>query len=329
MRDPHAPPPAQGPRLLDRVRHAIRARHYSSRTEEAYVRWIRQFIFFHDKRHPVEMGESQIADFLTNLAVERGLAASSQNQALSALLFLYKNVLGRDLEWVGGIVRAKAKRKLPVVLSREEVRAILDRMTGTHRLMATLLYGAGLRLLECSKLRVKDIDFRRRQITVRGGKGGRDRVTALPAAIRRDLQQHLNQMRRQYETDIRQGAGWVELPRAVARKCPGAGTSWAWQWVFPANGFYLDPISGQRRRHHLHQSGLQRAVKIGVLRAGIDKPASCHTFRHSFATHLLEDGHDIRKVQELLGHRDLSTTMIYTHVRGGRDQKIGSPLDKH
>ncbi len=319
---------ARQPKLLDRVRAAIRARHYSRRTEEAYVRWIRRFILHHGKRHPLDMGESEVSDFLTSLAVRRRVSASTQNQALSAILFLYKDVLHRPLERLDGIVRAKHKRRMPVVLSRAEVKAVLAELHGVAWLMASLLYGAGLRLLECARLRVKDIDFDRSEITVRSGKGNKDRVTMLPASLREPLLRHLRQVKRQHEMDLERGAGWVELPGAIRRKYPNAGRAWAWQWVFPATRHYRDRETGQRRRHHLHESVLQRAVKLAVLKAGISKPASCHTLRHSFATHLLEDGYDIRTVQELLGHRDVSTTMIYTHVlnRGGR--AVLSPADR-
>ncbi len=325
---PASPPIPTPPRLLDRVREAIRARHYSRRTEESYVLWIKRFILFHGKRHPATMGETEVTQFVTSLAVKHKFSASTQNQALSAILFLYQSVLGRKLEWLDGIVRAKTTSRLPVVLSREEVRAVIDRLDGLPWLMAGLLYGAGLRLLECARLRVKDVDFARNEIVVRQGKGGRDRRTMLPAGLRPYLVAHLESVRRQHEEDLRRGAGWVELPDALERKYPNAGREWAWQWVFPATRTYVEPATKQRRRHHLHESVLQRAVHLAVVRAGITKPATCHTFRHSFATHLLEDGHDIRTVQELLGHRDVRTTMLYTHVlnRGGRG--VLSPADR-
>ncbi len=321
-------PGPQRPRLLDRVRDTVRARHYSRRTEEAYIAWIRRYILFHGKRHPAEMGAAEITQFLTSLAVQRNVAASTQNQALSALLFLYREVLGQEVPWLDGIVHAKRPRRLPVVLTREEVRAVLGQLNGVPRLMALLLYGAGLRVLECARLRVKDIDFTSNQIVVRAGKGSRDRVTMLPAAVKADLARHLELVRRQYEQYLKHGAGWVELPEALARKYPNAGREWGWQWVFPATRFYLDRSSGQRRRHHLHETVLQRAVRDAVRRAGIAKHATCHTFRHSFATHLLEDGHDIRTVQELLGHRDVSTTMIYTHVLNRGPGAVQSPVDR-
>jgi integron integrase len=308
------PPALPKPRLLDRVRAAVRARHFSHRTEEAYVAWIRRYIFFHGKRHPAEMGAPEVTRFLTSLAVEGHVAASTQNQALSALLFLYREVLGVALPWLDGIVRARRPERLPVVLTREEVRAVLQRLEGVPRLMACLLYGAGLRVLECCRLRVQDVDFAANRIVVRGGKGDKDRVTMLPAMTKAELATHLEAARAQHVDDVAAGAGWVALPTALARKYPNAGREWAWQWVFPATRIYRDRVTGQLRRHHLHESVLQRAVKRAVRQAGMAKRASPHTLRHSFATHLLEDGHDIRTVQELLGHRDVSTTMIYTHV---------------
>ena len=318
----------QRPRLFDRVRDAIRTRHYSRRTEEAYLAWIRRYILFHGKRHPAEMGAAEMMQFLTSLAVRRKVAASTQNQALSALLFLYREVLGQEVPWLDGIVHAKRPRRLPVVLTREEIRAVLGQLNGVPRLMALLLYGAGLRVLECARLRVKDIDFASNQIVVRAGKGDRDRVTMLPAAVKADLARHLELVRRQYDQDLKRGAGWVELPGALMRKYPNAGREWGWQWVFPATRIYVDRVTGQRRRHHLHETVLQRAVGDAIRRAGIAKHATCHTFRHSFATHLLEDGHDIRTVQELLGHRDVSTTMICTHVLNRGPGAVRSPADR-
>ena len=315
------------PRLLDRVRAAVRARHYSRRTEKAYVAWIRRYILFHDKRHPADMGAPEVTRFLSSLAVDGKVAASTQNQALSALLFLYGEVLEVDLPWMHEIVRAKRPQRLPVVLSRDEVRAVLRRIDGTPRLMTFLLYGAGLRLLECCRLRVQDVDFGTNQIVVRGGKGDKDRVTMLPAAVKPDLARHLERVREQHRRDLETGAGWVELPTALARKYPHAGREWVWQWVFPATRTYGDPLTRERRRHHLHESVLQRAVKHAVWRAGIAKRAGPHTLRHSFATHLLEDGRDIRTVQELLGHRDVSTTQIYTHVLNRGPSGVRSPLD--
>ncbi len=325
MNSPSAP---QKPKLLDRVREAIRSRHYSRNTEDAYVAWIKRFIFFHGKRHPAEMGESEVTRFLSSLAVSFRVSASTQNQALSALLFLYREVLQQPLPWLDQMVHAKRPTRLPVVLNREEVQAVLDRLHGIPHLMGILLYGAGLRLLECARLRVKDVDLASNQIVVREGKGDKDRVTLLPQAERSDLIRQIECVRRQHQRDLERGAGWVELPMALARKYPNAGREWGWQWVFPATRIYVECQTGQRRRHHLHESVLQRAVKEAVRRAGLAKPASCHTFRHSFANHLLEDGYDIRTVQELLGHADVSTTMIYTHVLNRGPAAVRSPADR-
>ena len=315
------------PRLLDQVRQAIRTRHYSYMTEKAYVGWVKRFIFFHDKRHPAEMGEAEIAQFLSSLATDSHVSASTQNQALNAILFLYHEVLGKEIGYVGGVVRAKRPKRLPVVLTKEEVKKVLGSLSGTPWLMTMLLYGAGLRLMECCRLRVKDIDFSRNEIIIRSGKGDKDRHTMLPAAIKEPLFRHLQSVKRQHDEDLKQGLGRVVLPNALERKYPNAGKEWGWQWVFPATSHYTDAVTGEKRRHHLHESVLQKAFKEARLRAGIFKPAGCHTLRHSFATHLLEDGYDIRTVQELLGHRDVSTTMIYTHVlsRGGKG--VRSPAD--
>jgi len=300
----------------------------SIRTEEAYVGWVRRFIFANDKRHPRELGAREVEAFLTHLAMHGRVAASTQNQALSALLFLYREVLQQELPWMENIRRAKRPERLPVVLSREEVAALLEEMNGVTWLMASLLYGAGLRLMECVRLRVQDVDFVRREITVRQGKGGKDRRTMLPAIIVDALQGQLAEARRVHERDLAAGFGAVWLPNALARKYPNAAREWAWQYVFPASSRSIDPRSSVERRHHLDETVLQRAVKQAVRRARIDKPATCHTLRHSFATHLLEAGHDIRTIQELLGHKDVSTTQIYTHVlnRGGRG--VLSPLDR-
>jgi integron integrase len=319
------PPP---PRLLDRVRQALRTRHYSRRTEKAYVGWIRRYILFHHKRHPAEMGAREVTQFLTSLAVERKVAASTQNQALGALLFLYREVLEQNLPWLDDLVRAKRPEHLPVVLTRDEVQAVLQHLDGIPRLQALLFYGAGLRLLEAARLRVQDVDFAANLIVVRDGKGAKDRVTMLPAVVKDDLTRHLKGVRRQHERDLKNGAGWVELPDALGRKYPNAGRQWGWQWVFPATRFYFHRETRQRRRHHLHESVPQRAVKEAVRGAGIAKHAKCHTFRHSFATHLLEDGSDIRTVQELLGHRDVATTMIYTHVLNRGPAAVRSPADR-
>lgn len=317
----------QSPKLLKLVSLAIRARHYSRRTEDSYQRWIKRYILFHGKRHPREMGEAEVTSFLSYLATERHVSASTQNQALNAILFMYRKVLKRDLDWLDGIVRAKKPRRLPVVLTHDEVQEILRCMRGIPLLMASLLYGAGLRLLECARLRIKDVDFARGEITVRDGKGRKDRVTLLPARMQGPLAEYIVSVRLQHKRDRRRGRGSVALPDALSRKYPGASREWAWQWVFPATRFYRDRETGEYRRHHLHESVLQRAVKEAVRTADITKQASCHTLRHSFATHLLEKGYDIRTIQELLGHSDVSTTMIYTHVlnRGGRG--VQSPLD--
>jgi len=310
------------------VREAIRTRHYSYRTEKAYVHWVKRFILFHNKRHPSQMGEGEIAAFLSSLASESHVSASTQNQALNALLFLYHEVLAKDIGYIKGVVRAKRPKRLPVVLTREEVKSILGQLQELDWIMAVLLYGAGLRLMECLRLRVKDIDFSRNEMRVRGGKGDKDRITMLPAAVKEPLCRHLEGVRKQYEADIKNGFNGVFLPYALERKYPNAAREWGWQWVFPASKLYVNPQTGKIVRHHLHESVLQKAVKGAVVKAGISKPASPHTFRHSFATHLLEDGYDIRTVQELLGHNDVSTTMVYTHVlnRGGRG--VSSPADR-
>jgi integron integrase len=318
----------QAPRLLDQVRDALRTRHYSRRTEKAYVGWIRRYVIFNGKRHPREMGETEVTRFLSHLAVERKVSASTQNQALAALLFLYRVVLGIELKWLDEMVRAKRPQRLPVVLTRREVRELLGRLRGTTWLMASLLYGSGLRLLECARLRVKDVDFERGEILVRDGKGRKDRVTMLPASVKGPLRVHLAQVRRVHESDLRGGLGSVELPDAIAQKYPNASREWGWQWVFPASRHYVVAATRERRRHHLHETVLQRAVKQAAREAGLAKPASCHTLRHSFATHLLEAGQDIRTIQELLGHRDVSTTMIYTHVLNRGGLGVRSPLDE-
>ncbi|HWO69213.1 MAG TPA: integron integrase [Actinomycetota bacterium] len=313
--------------MLDELRRAIAARHYSRSTEQAYVAWVRRFVSFHGGRHPAQMGEGEVNRFLTHLATRERVAASTQNQALAALLFCYDKVLGRPLDQIEGVVRARRPRRLPVVLTREEVRAVLNELDGTPHLVCSLLYGSGLRVLECLRLRVKDIDLHRGEIIVRDGKGGKDRVTMLPAAVRAPLQAHLERVRRQHAKDLASGLGRVPLPDALARKYPEADRRRAWQWVFPASSHYVDRDTGIRHRHHLHETVVQRAVKEAVRRAGVTKPPSCHSFRHSFATHLLEDGYDIRTVQELLGQKDVKTTMVSTHVlnRGGKG--VRSPMD--
>jgi len=315
-------------RLVDRLREDIRSRHYSSRTGEAYWHWIRRFILFHGKRHPTQMGPSEVTAFLSWLATERNIAAATQNQALSALLFLYRHVLGQALPWMDEIVRARRPVRLPAVLTEAEVRRLLDAMDGGARLMAALLYGAGLRQIECLTLRVKDIDFAYRQIIVRDGKGARDRATMLPENLVQPLQAHLGKVRQFHQRDRKEGFGEVWLPHALARKYPRARFEWAWQFVFPSANRSPDPESGVVRRHHVHPDTLGRAVKRAAAAAGIVKPVSCHTLRHSFATHLLERGYDIRTVQELLGHSDVSTTMVYTHVMNKGARAVKSPLDR-
>jgi integron integrase len=321
------PLPDGKPKLLDRVRELLRLRHYSLRTEEAYIAWIRRYILFHKKRHPAELKEEDVARFLSSLAVESKVAASTQNQALSALLFLYKGVLQIELKFIGGVIRAKRPPKLPVILAREEVRGVLAELRGQYRLMAELLYGSGLRLMECLRLRVKDVDFRYLHILVRDPKGGKDRRTMLPVSIVPALREHLEEVKREHELDRRQGFGIVALPDALERKMPAAARDWAWQYVFPASRRSRDPRTGIERRHHASEKNLQRAVKSALRLAKVDKSASCHTLRHSFATHLLENGYDIRTVQELLGHRDVSTTMVYTHVLNKPGLGVKSPLD--
>jgi len=316
------------PRLLDQVRGRLRFKHYSLRTEQAYLEWIKRFIVHSGKRHPLDMGAEQVAAFLTHLAVAGRVAASTQNQAKSALLFLYKEVLGVELPWLTRVEPAKAPKRLPVVLTRAEVQAVLGRLAGTHRLIGNLLYGTGLRIMECLRLRVQDVDFEGNEIMVRDGKGAKDRVTMLPDAVAAPLRAHLERVRALHERDRAAGVGPVYLPYALDRKYPGAGREWCWQYVFPSASLARDPRTGDWRRHHLQDQAFQRAMRQAVLDAGLTKPATPHTLRHSFATHLLEGGYDIRTVQELLGHSDVSTTMIYTHVlnRGGR--AVISPIDR-
>jgi len=326
---PPVPPrgPSGKPKLLDQVRQLLRLRHYSRRTEEAYTGWIRRYILFHGKQHPKDLNEGDVSAFLTSLAVRGKVAASTQNQALSAILFLYQEVLQQELRFISGVVRVKRPPKLPVVLAPEEVRAVLAQLTGQYRLMAELLYGSGLRLLECLRLRIKDVDFRYLQIVLRDSKGGKDRRTMLPVSIVPALREHLEEVKRQHDLELAQGYGTVHLPGALERKTPGASRDWAWQYVFPARNRSRDQQSGVEQRHHVSEKNLQNAVKGAMRAAKIGKAASCHTFRHSFATHLLENGYDIRTVQELLGHRDLSTTMIYTHVLNKPGLGVKSPLD--
>jgi integron integrase len=317
----------QKPRLLDQVRQCIRLRHMSMKTEESYVYYIREFILFHNKRHPKDMGVEEIRTYLSHLAVEKNVAASTQNVARNALLFLYKQVLEIDLPFIDGIKPAKQPERVPVVFTRSEVKSILANLDGVHHLMASLLYGSGLRLTECLNLRVKDIDFEYQQIIVRDGKGQKDRVTMLPSSTVELLKLQLEKAKALHNLDLTEGYGTVYLPYALERKYPNANKEWALKFVFPANNRSKDPRSGVIRRHHIYPDSLQRAVKTAIRQAGITKHGSCHTFRHSFATHLLEDGYDIRTVQELLGHKDVRTTMVYTHVlnRGGRG--VRSPLD--
>lgn len=322
-------------KLLNQVRDVIRLKHYSIRTEETYIYWIKRFIFFHNprlrqgevKRHPRDMTASEVEQFLTHLAVKERVSASTQNQALSAILFLYREVLKQDLALPIRSIRAKEPKHLPTVLTKDEVRRVLNQLSGTYRLMAQLLYGSGLRLMECVRLRVKDIDFAHRAIIVSDGKGEQDRITVLPDSLIAPLQEHLQRVKRLHDEDLARGYGTVYLPYALERKYPNANREWGWQYVFPSDRLSTDPRSGKTQRHHLDESGLQKAVRQAARRAKIVKPVSCHTFRHSFATHLLQNGYDIRTVQELLGHKDVKTTMIYTHVlqRGG--YAVHSSLD--
>ncbi len=313
--------------VLQRVHGMLRARHYSRRTEKAYLGWVRRYISFNGGQSPTDLAPSEISRFLTMLAVQGHVAASTQNQAFSALLFLYRDVLGIALEGLDEAVRAKRPVRLPQVLSLVEVRAVLNKLRGTTRTMAILMYGSGLRVLECARLRVKDIDFDRGEITVRDGKGQKDRVTVLPSKVADTLRAHVARVKALHDADLRIGAGRVALPDALARKYTRAAEEWGWQWVFPAARLYSDARTGERRRHHVHESVLQRAFRDAVRATGIAKPASCHTLRHSFATHLLEKGYDIRTIQELLGHSDVSTTMIYTHVLNRGGMGVQSPVD--
>lgn len=315
------------PRLLDRVRAAIRVRHYSIRTEDAYVDWVRRYILFHGKRHPADMGADEVAAFLSDLAVNRQVSASTQNQAKAALLFLYKQVLQQDLPWLSEVVAAKQSRRLPVVLTQREVRELLLYMDGTMWLAASLLYGTGMRLLECLRLRVKDVEFERREIIVREGKGNKDRVTVLPENLIEPLKAQIAKAQALHQKDLDAGLGEVYLPDALTVKYPGAARAWGWQYVFPSPVLSIDPRSNKQRRHHIYEQSVQKAVGLAAKRAQITKPCTPHVLRHSFATHLLQAGYDIRTVQELLGHSDVKTTMIYTHVlnKGGRG--VLSPLD--
>lgn len=315
------------PKLLEQVRQTIRRKHYSLRTEQTYVDWIKRYIFFHNKRHPAEMGAREMEEFLNHLAVEKKVAASTQNQALSALVFLYREVLRQQFDWMDNLERAKRPARVPIVLTETEVKRLLAHLDGQNWLMASLLYGSGLRLMECVRLRVKDVDFEYRQITVRDGKGNKDRVTMLPDTCLEMLKRHLEKVKNLHEEDLSDGFGDVYMPFALERKYKNYGKQWGWQYVFPAVNRSVDPLSRKIRRHHVDEKVLQRAVGNAARKARIMKPATCHTLRHSFATHLLMNGQDIRTVQELLGHKDVSTTMVYTHVlnRGGRG--VRSPLD--
>ncbi|MHB9102443.1 MAG: integron integrase [Sulfuricella sp.] len=321
------PTPENPPKLLDQVQAVLRMKHYSIRTERVYLDWIKRYILFHHKTHPAQMGAPEVEAFLSHLAVAGKVAASTQNQAKSALLFLYREVLAIELPWLDNVTQAKTPQRLPVVLTVSEVKSVLNRLDGTLWLMASLLYGGGLRLMECVRLRVKDVDFEMRQVTVREGKGFKDRVTMLPESSTAPLQAHLARVRALHDEDVAAGYGAVYLPYALEKKYPNAAKEWGWQYVFPSRSLSVDPRSGVTRRHHVDEKSLQRAVKRAAQQAGIAKPATPHTFRHSFATHLLQSGYDIRTVQELLGHKDVQTTMIYTHVlnRGGKG--VQSPLD--
>lgn len=316
------------PKLLEQLKIALRVRHRTLATETAYVGWVRRYIYFHNKRHPSEMGADEINAFLSHLAVEGKVAASTQNQALNALVFLYRHVLEKEFGPLEGLIRAKRPERVPVVMTRQEVKAVIDEMKGLSRLQTTMLYGTGMRVKECLRLRVKDVDFDMNQITIRDAKGHKDRYVMLPAVAASGLRRHLRWAWKQHQADLEAGYGRVYLPYALERKYPQAPTEWKWQYVFPATKISTDPRSGITRRHHLHVSVLQKAVKAAVRRAKIYKQATCHTFRHSFATHLLEDGSDIRTVQKLLGHKDVKTTEIYTHVLKCGPAGVRSPADR-
>ena len=317
-----------GPRLKRAFHAAARLRRLSRRTEASYRGWVRRFLAANGWRHPVELGAEEVTAFLSGLAVRGRVSASTQNQALAAILFLYRSVLGLELPWLDGLVRARRPRRLPVVLTREEVSRVLACLEGPPRLVATLLYGSGLRLLEALQLRVKDVDLEERTLMIRSGKGDRDRRAILPESVRRDLSSAVEASLELHTRDLERGAGWVGVPEALSRKYPGIGRTPPWQWVFPATRTYRDGETGELRRHHLHETVVQRAMREAVLRSGVRKKATCHTLRHSFATHLLEEGQDIRTIQELLGHKDLSTTMIYTHVLGRGPLGVISPADR-
>lgn len=318
----------QKPKLLDQLREALRSRHYSPRTEQTYCHWTRRYVRFHNVRHPAEMGEVQINAFLTHLAVKEEVSASTQNQALSALLFLYRHVIGREVGELGDVIRARKPKRLPVVMTPQEAREVLKQLTGDKWLIASLLYGAGLRLMECLRLRVQDLDFSGGEILVRDGKGAKDRVTMLPRSLSEPLQLHLRTVKTLHDRDLANGWGRVVLPNALDRKYPNAPKDWRWQWVFPQQNRWRNLRTEEEGRHHVDESLVQKAVREAVVKVGLTKRVSCHTFRHSFATHLLENGYDIRTVQELLGHSDVKTTMIYTHVLNRGPSGVRSPIDE-
>lgn len=315
------------PGLLERVARELRVRHYSPRTEEAYLSWVRRFVRYFGRRHPEELGAEDVRAFLSHLASTRKVAASTQNQALAALLFLYAEVLGIPLEEVSSFVRAKRPKRLPIVLTRKEVAALFEQLDGTPLLMAQLMYGSGLRLKECARLRVKDLCFDRGEVVIRGGKGDRDRVAPLPRLLEQPLRAQLVRVKRQHDADLKAAGGWVELPGSLERKFPAAGREWPWHWVFPATRTYFHPATNQYRRHHLHATALQKAVRVAGRAAGVSSRVNCQALRHTFATHLLESGSDIRTIQELMGHRSVATTMIYTHVLNRGGLGVRSPLD--
>ena len=319
--------PVAKPKLLDQLREALRSRHYSHRTEQTYCSWVKRFIYFHNVRHPQEMAEPEINAFLTYLAVKEKVAASTQNQALSALLFLYRHVLGREVGDLGEVIRARKPKRLPVVMTREEIKAVLANLYSDKWLMASLMYGAGLRLMECLRLRVQDLDFSRNEILVRDGKGAKDRITMLPESLKTPLQEQLKSVKAIHERDLADGWGRVLLPHALDRKYRNAPMEWLWQWIFPQGNRWKNLKTGEEGRHHVDESLVQKAVRDAATKAGLTKRATCHTFRHSFATHLLEAGYDIRTVQELLGHKDVKTTMIYTHVLNRGPSGVRSPVD--
>ena len=324
VKDKFRPKPGK---LLDQIREVMRYHHYAIRTEQTYIKWILDYIRFNGTRHPREMGKPEVERFLSHLAINRKVASSTQNQALNAILFFYNHVLDMPLDDHIAAPRSKKPKNLPTILSQSEISRFFQYINGTNELMAKLLYGAGLRLMECVRLRIKDVDFDNHQIIVRDGKGGKDRATVLPKVVQDDLRHHLKRVRKLFEQDLAEGCADVYMPHALARKYPGAGKTWIWQWVFPAKNCSKDPRTGKVRRHHTHETGLQKAVAKAAKKADISKRVSPHTLRHSFATHMLEAGKDIRRVQELLGHADVRTTMIYTHVMSINFETLGSPLD--